>query len=86
MTQLAPLDPALAEHLAELTDLLHEIGAEGIWLIRDTGQAKLIFDLLDRAAPGDKTEFFQRVGPAGILLLARFPAGDGGQLQVEALS
>ena len=72
-----PIDPALAENIDEITDMLREIGASGTWLLRDVGNVDIRF----RDAGGEP--FTLAIDDAGLILVARFPAGDGRGPDVE---
>jgi len=71
-----PPDPALAENLAEIRAMLGEIGAEGIFILRGITDIRLGFKV--RGVPAD----FE-IAPCGLLLVARFPASDGGEAGLE---
>lgn len=72
------LDTALAENLAEVCSILGEIGAEGIWIVRGAIAPGLSFTL-----PGMEAPAYLDIADAGLLLVARFPATDGGEPGVE---
>ena len=71
-------DNALAENLAETCDILNEIGAAGIWILRGAIAPGLAFSL-----PGYEAPVYLDIADAGLLLVARFPAGDGGEPGIE---
>ncbi len=74
---MTKIDPALAENIDEITDMLREIGASGTWLLRDVGNVDLSF----RDAGGEP--FTLALDDAGLILVARFPAADGRGPDVE---
>jgi len=72
------LDVALAENLAEACDILQEIGAEGVLIVRGAVAPGLSFTL-----PGMEAPAYLDIADCGLLLIARFPATDGGEPGVE---
>lgn len=110
-------DSNLTQHLAELTELAKQAGAQGIWLIRAAHTPRLLYytdtpkagdycpscgsdevnDVIDyhndQIAPitCGACDFvweiapitLQIADPAGIILLVRFPTGDGGEPGIE---
>ncbi len=85
------IDPALAEHLEELTDIANEIGAEGIWLIRGARNATLTYTpegtVEQPGIPGVAVTMNLNLSleltDAGVLVIIRFPAGDGREAGIE---
>jgi hypothetical protein len=71
-----PTDPALADHLTEICDMLEEIGAENIYILRNVDNVNVSLELND--LPHGLS-----LPNAGLVLVARFPAGDGGQPQID---
>ncbi len=63
-----PIDPALAENIDEISNMLHEIGASGVWLLHDIQNMQIETD----DNPG-----LLLLGDGGLFLVAKFPARDG---------
>jgi hypothetical protein len=61
-----------------LTRVAQSAGAEGIFLIRGAENASLKYEL-----PGDLAPLEMALANAPLLLVIRFPAGDGGEPGVE---
>lgn len=75
------VDPNLADDLEEIVLAAVEAGAEGIWLIRGAQAAALALSL----TPADETQFNLVLEPPhGVIVLMRFPAGDGKEAGIEA--
>jgi len=74
---MSKTDPALAENLAETCDILNEIGADGIWLLRGVEDVDVTFTY-----PNGEP-LTMRLADAGLFLVARFPSGDGGEPGIE---
>jgi len=72
------IDPALAGNLAEVCNILKEIGAEGVLIVRGAIAPGLSFTL-----PGGGAPAYLDIADAPVLLVARFPATDGGEPGVE---
>jgi hypothetical protein len=66
------VDPALAENLVKLIEIANEMGAEGVWLIRDAGAVNVSATL-----PNHETATHLDLAGAGAIVVLRFPAGDG---------
>lgn len=75
--QPPPVDPALADNLAELTALAGEIGAEGVVVLRGARDAQVTYTAPD--LPGVSLD----VADGGLYVLLRFPASDGGAPGIE---
>ena len=71
-------DEALAENLTELTEMANEIGAQGVWIVRDAIAPLLSFALPDREAP-----VALDMADGGTIVVLRFVASDGGEPGVE---
>ncbi len=69
-------DPALAKNLTEICDMLKEIGADGLCILRDVDAVTISLELND--LPHDLS-----LDDAGLVLVARFPTSDGGQPQID---
>ena len=79
-----PLDPALPANLAEYLAMGREIGADGALVVRLPQVARLLLDFgQDVGLDGVDLANFEH--PAGMLLILRFPASDGGQAGVEVV-
>ena len=79
-------DPALRDHLDELTELAREIGAAAVTIIRQPAKAQLYLDWQKRIVDGNQVkilDFASPRRPAGLLVVLRFPASDGGETGVE---
>jgi hypothetical protein len=97
-----PIDPALGEQLQTLLAVAAEIGAAGCWVIRGATAARFVYvpDSALRAAYeklnqelGDipvrldiNMDVDLKIEDAGVLVLIRFPASDGGESGIEYLS
>lgn len=80
-----PTDPALSAHLAELAELAREIGAAEVMIIRRPGKAQLNLRFDERVG-GNSIKIFDFAhpgNPAGVLVVLRFSASDGGAAGVE---
>lgn len=79
-------DPALREHLAELAALAREVGAAEVTIIRQPWVARLFIDIGDGyGAKVFDLAYLDEVA-AGLLVVLRFPASDGGEAGVEVVS
>ena len=70
-------DPALAENLAGVCEMLNEIGAKGTWILRGVGDVDVGY-----AANGERLTL--ALADAGLFLVARFPASDGVEAGIES--
>ena len=86
-------DLALAGHLQELTRIANEIGAQGIWLIRGATRARLIYEPageeielpdIPGAQVSGSLDININLADAGVLVVMRFPASDGGEPGIES--
>lgn len=83
-----PTDPALADHLTEIREMLKEIGAEETWILRQAKDATITFTVADDL-PTELPNARVSLGAtlplpdAGLFLVARFPASDGGEPGAE---
>lgn len=84
------IDPYLQDRLAELADQANSIGAKGVWFIRGAKNARLVYE------PNESLQFFETPGQvttnlslslalakAGVIVVMRFPAGDGADPGIE---
>lgn len=84
----------MKKQLDQLTILAAAAGAEGIWLIRGADNAAVKFNWPHAAEPlylpvegakiNTKFGFTLDIADAELLVIMRFPAGDGGDPGVEA--
>jgi hypothetical protein len=84
------------DQLNELTTLANRLGAEGVWLIRGATGARIKFDWPAELTPAPKYEpvdgaeisttlgFNLALADAELLVLLRFPIGDGGAPGIES--
>lgn len=75
-----PVDPALSEHLTELLDLANEAGAEGAWILRGIQEVMLLY----QTDPDQDHPLALELADAGVYVLLRFPATDGGVEGIES--
>ncbi|GIK42373.1 MAG: hypothetical protein BroJett011_62060 [Chloroflexota bacterium] len=78
----------LTAKLQQLADLANEIGAEGVWLLRGTKDAHLIYTPADSVVVNGTTIKVNMtirfdIADTGIIVLMRFPS-DGGEPGVES--
>lgn len=71
----------LAERLEGLVDAANDIGAEGIWIIRGAKHPRLLY--FARETAENDTPINLDFAPGEILVVMRFPQGDGGQAGIE---
>jgi hypothetical protein len=83
-------DPSLAGQLKTLISMANGFGAEGIWLIRGAVEPELRYQVdpeqIDPDLPKNVSldlEIVLGLAEAGVLVVMRFPASDGGQDGVE---
>lgn len=62
------------EQLDVAIDTLKDAGAEGIWIIRGVADATMIYRV---SSPDSQPVVFRVNPPCDMLILARFPSGDG---------
>lgn len=72
----------LTERLEGLADAANDIGAEGIWFIRGAHHPRLLY--YARESSENDTPINLDIAPGEILVVMRFPAGDGGQAGIES--
>lgn len=69
----------LAGHLGQLAELANQAGAEGVWVIRGSKVPSLIYNTEHSVTP-----VILDLEEAGVLVLMRFPASDGGEEGIES--
>ena len=67
--------------LAQIAEMLKALGAEGIWMVRGTDSAELVY----YPAGENSLHSLRFVPPHPRLMLIRFPTGDGGEGGIEHL-
>lgn len=77
-----------SEQLNNLTELANELGAEGVWLVRNAKDAHFLFGLKDleqRVNPSTtiSTSMSLDLADSDLFVIIRFPAGDGGEAGLE---
>ena len=86
-------NPNLTKQLNDLADLANQAGAEGIWLIRGAKDVQLTYIASPEAeipfTPGLKLSPNPPIVTidlvdAEIIVVIRFPAGDGGEPGIES--
>jgi len=70
-------DTALAANLAGVCEMLNEVGAKGVWVLRGVSDVDVSY-----AANGERLTL--DLAEAGLFLVARFPASDGGETGIES--
>jgi hypothetical protein len=65
--------------LSEAFDHFNELGADGIWLIRGV-KAAAVFVAFD----GETSQRLELNPPHEMIVILRFPAGDGGEAGIES--
>ena len=63
----------------QVVRLAHAAGAEGIWLVRGASSAGITFTFADRTI-----DQVQLAPPHDLVVVLRFPAGDGGEAGMES--
>jgi len=93
VTNQPKIDPKLHPRLNDLAEIAKRAGAEGIWLIRGATDAHLLYTPIGQPGshgiPGlDKVSTSLTIrldlADAGVLVVMRFPASDGGEPGIES--
>lgn len=69
----------LAGHLEQLAELANKAGAEGVWVVRGAKVPTLMYSTEHSVTP-----VILDVEEAGVLVLIRFPVGDGREEGIES--
>ena len=84
-------DPALTEQLESLAAIANEAGAEGVFILRGATDASLTYTpqgelrqiQLPKLEATTSLSLTVPLADAGVLVIIRFPAGDGQDVGVE---
>jgi hypothetical protein len=81
-------------NLDDLIEAANQAGAEGAWIIRGSNKVKVKTtwpkEERPKYQPGEtdasigEMGFFLDLAPAGVVVVMRFPAGDGGEPGIES--